>query len=168
MKTERSKQVVEMKEPLHVALTDYFLKSGGKVLTYKAISEEMKAIKKSREDVSFGSLYDAICKVRERLEVAHGLTLWNEKGVGYKLASPKQTALFGLRLVKRMVVLAGRTERIVPIIDRKYVPEAFEEVFGKAEGQLKQLHTNGKRFLKVWADNRKLLENTNGHEKGAK
>ena len=168
MKTERSKQVVEMKEPLHVALTDYFLKSGEKVRTYSEISEEMKSIKKSRENISFGSLYDVICRVRERLETAHGVTLWNEHGLGYKLASPKQTALFGLRLVKRMVVLAGRTERIVPIIDRKYVPEAFEEVFGKAEGQLRQLHSNGKRFLKVWADNRKLLENTNGHEKGAK
>jgi hypothetical protein len=70
---------------------------------------------------------------------------------------------------KKLLVLADRTRRLADIVDRKYIPEAFEHVFGSTDSGVRTMLQKGKRFLLMWVDKQKeettLLEDMT---KGAK
>jgi len=106
--------------------------------------------------------------VRRELELSKRTTLINVKNHGYKLATPKELALTTAKWVKRTIMYADRTYRLVDIVDRKLIPGAIKQVFTDSEGRIKSLSRHGKRFVEsfvVYLDRQKQLQHSKGDSK---
>jgi hypothetical protein len=91
-------------------------------------------------------------------------------GQGWRLATPKETAYYGMAFTKKLLVMADRTRRLSDIVDRKYLPEAFEAVFGDTNTSVKTMLGRGKKFLTMWVEkeNKPLLEDMRGKKDNGK
>jgi DNA-binding winged helix-turn-helix (wHTH) protein len=118
--------------------------------------------------ITNGDVNRMVTMVRKELELGKRTTIINIRNHGYKLANPKELAMTTARWVKRSVMYADRTYRLVDITDRKMIPGALREVFGDTQNKVKALSTRGKRFVNsfvVYIENQKRKEIENGKEK---
>ena len=123
-------------------------------LTPKEIATRVRIFRKQMgkdKPVTADQLGSILCQARKHMELTHGVTLWNVRGIGWRSASPKETAYYGMSSTKKLLVLGDRVRRLSDIVDRKYIPEAFEKVFGSTDEGVRSLLGRGKGFLLMWA-----------------
>lgn len=130
---------------------------GAKRLVPEAeIAEQIKSIRKrfnsryAKERVHAGHVYSWITRARIVLEQENGLTLWNVWGTGYRVATPQETAIFAMRRLKSVVTQARRVSNLVEMVEPKYLPEAFRQVFYHAAKGLEDVRSKAKRFMVTW------------------
>jgi len=141
--------------PIPAAVGDWIYKQGDRVLSAKEIGERIKIYRQQDGDkrpVTVEQLGTMLCQARKYCELNHRLTIWNVRGIGWRIATPRETAYYGMATTKKLLVLADRTRRLADIVDRKYIPEAFEHVFGNTDNGIKTMLQKGKRFLLMWVE----------------
>jgi hypothetical protein len=147
-------------------------KQGDKeVLSAKEIAQKIKSFREQDRDfrsVTQDQCQTILCQARKHVELTYRLTIWNVHGQGWRLATPKETAYYGMASTKKLLVLADRTRRLADIVDKKYLPEAFEHVFGSTDAGVKTMLQKGKKFLLMWVEkeNKPLLEDMRGKDNG--
>lgn len=142
------------KYPIPSAIGDWIHKNGDKVLSAKEIAGRIKDYR--AQDQSFGpvtqdQVQSILCQARKHCELTFKLTIWNVRGQGWRIATPRETAYYGMHSTKKLLVLADRVRRLVDIVDKKYIPEAFDKVFGSTEDGVRSIVSRGKGFLLMWA-----------------
>jgi hypothetical protein len=140
--------------PIPSAIGDWISKQpGDKVLSAKEIASRIKGFREQDGDhrnVTVDQLNSILCQARKHCELTYKLTIWNVHGQGWRIATPRETAYYGMAATKKLLVLADRTRRLCDIVDRKYIPEAFEQVFGSTDNGVKTMLSRGKSFLLMW------------------
>lgn len=137
-------------------LSNYFIKNNTKICTYSEISKKIKEIRKINgvydwdREVYRNTLSSYVSKARIFLERKHKKTLWNIKNVGWRIATPRETAYYSMYAVKRVLSLAERVNTLEQIVDSKYIPDSVQKIFLRTGKSLKQFSNNGKGFLKLW------------------
>lgn len=137
-------------------LGDWFLQQGEEIQSLKAIATQIKLIKRKMGDLDLDITLLMVCqwivKAREYLELNGGVTLYNIPRTGYKIASPKECAIFSMKALKRISKLAVRTHRLADIVDQKHIPDAFEKVFRRSMGETRELASQSKEIMTIWRD----------------
>lgn len=151
--------------PVHEEMSDWFNKfDTTKVITREQIARKLgetrKKINGHKQNVTQEDVLNMVSKCRVDLELRHRTTLVNVRGYGYKLANPDELAIQTAKWVKRTILYADRTYRLVDITDRRKIPGALKKVFCDNEGRIKTLSSRGKRFVESFVDyaKRKALE----------
>jgi hypothetical protein len=147
------------KGSMSAELGDWFCDHSGEVHSHNLIAVRIRLIRRKRlgtdVPVTQDQLMGWITRTRAYLETEKGVTLFNIKGLGYKVADASECALYSMFTLRRVVRLADRTYRLVDIVERKYIPSAFKKVFLETEGGIRQLSRKGRRFLLTWEKLRK-------------
>lgn len=91
-----------------------------------------------------------IAQTRQYLELHKGCTLWNFRGAGYRIASPDELAVYTAKSVRRTIVMADRTTRLLDIVDRKKMPTALRAVFTDEEGKIRHVGKTGRKYLEAF------------------
>lgn len=149
---------------IYSRLSDWFIKQEGAVSSYELIAREFKTVRDSSDHSKSGSpvteddLSHAIAMCRIDLENRYRTTLYNVRGKGYKVTTPDELALYTAKFVKRTILHADRTYRLIEIVDRKKIPGALRVVFLDTEGRIKNLSWKGKKFLKTFVSYLKTEE----------
>jgi len=142
--------------PLISDLTDWFLSLGKDVADKKRIASKIKSLRtlhlRDEKHITEEHVNRMVTEVRRWLELKHRTTIVNIRNVGYKIANPDELAITTAKWVKRSIMYADRTYRLVDIVDRKKIPNAIREVFGETEGKIKTLSTRGKKFVKAFVE----------------
>ncbi len=131
------------------------------VLSHELIAQELKKIRgniipwKSGKPVTQMELSHMIQVVRMVMEKVYKTTLYNVRGVGYKVANKEEVALYTAKFFKRTILYADRTYRLLEIVDRKKIPWAIRSVFMDNEGRIKNLSLKGKKFITMFVDHLK-------------
>lgn len=86
-----------------------------------------------------------VCSCRRELELSKKTTLINVRNRGYKLATPKELALYAAQSARRTIRWADRTWRVLEICDRKLLPNAIRSVF--PEAKIRLLSRTGQKFV---------------------
>ena len=161
-------------------LTEWFYKLPLKeVVAHDVVARKIRDIrianrtKDRAKAITNGDVNRHVTMVRKELELNKHTTLVNIKNVGYKLADKNELALTTAKWVKRTVMYADRTYRLVDIVDRKRIPGALRTVFSNSQGNIKTLSHKSRAFAQAfvtYADEQKQIahkkENTNGKQKG--
>lgn len=143
------------KEPMHVELAEWFLRSGEELRTSEDIVDKMCQIKERHnlqvKDIIRKEYSGFIMQVRMYLETKYKLTLVgvkvpNERYFAYKIANDQEATIYGVKHVKRLILQADRVERLVPLIKKQYVWPSVRKVFGTAEEAIAKFHRIGERF----------------------
>ena len=139
----------------------WFLKRGTEPVSKKEAAIKIKEFHKkmSGEDreINEAFLQNVISHVRTILEVDHKKTVISIIKYGYKLGTPREAALQGVRIYKSFLSRAERVERIMPLIERKYLPEAIEEGFRKSKELFQKFNIgSGKLLLDMRDQNGKV------------
>ena len=162
--------------PLYQELSDWFIKQGQDLMSYELIAKKIKAIKREKQmpdradPITLSDVAREVSRCRADLEIRYKTTLYNIKGVGYKITSPQELAMYTAKSFRRTIMSADRTYRLVDIVDRKFIPYAFAQVFSKTEGRIKGLSKHGKKFVETFGGylkEQKKIEseaNSNGKE----
>ena len=154
--------------PVVSDLCDWFLSLGKDIADKRRVATKIKALRsthyKDERLITEEHVNRMISESRRWLELKHRTTIINIRGLGYKLASPDELALTTAKWVKRSIMYADRTYRLVDIVDRKKIPNAIREVFGETEGKVKALSTKGRKFVKSFIEysSRKQIGGNNG------
>lgn len=159
-------------------LTEWFYKLPLKeVVVHDVIAKKIRDLRIQHRTVdrakaiTNGDVQKAVTSVRKELELSRKTTLINIKNVGYKLANADELALTTAKWVKRTVMYADRTYRLVDIVDRKRIPGALRTVFGDTEGKIKTLSGKSRAFAKAfltYADTQKQIAHTKENQNGKK
>lgn len=158
-----------MKHIVIEELCDWLYKANTKeVLGYDVIARKAKELGQLRE-VTQEKLGNLISRCRTVMELRYKTTLINVPGLGYKLADPDELALHTAKWVKRTILYADRTYRLVDITDRKRIPGAIKKVFLDNEGRIRTLSARGKQFVSHFVEysKKKQLEDKRGKENGS-
>lgn len=149
-------------------LAERFLTCGYDVVESRVIAGWIKAIRIARNlpkgtaVVTQDEYSHWIANVREYLELHKGVTLWNVPRVGYKVTSPDELAIYTAKSVKRTIVMADRTTRLIDIVDKKRMPSALRSVFLDEEGKIRNIGKSGRKYITLFTqymkgDGRKLI-----------
>lgn len=165
--TKRKAEVVP-----HQDLTDWFIKQGQDVMSRELIAKEIKQIRlryglpDANGAVRERHLPSWIARVRDDMEHRYRCTLYCVAGMGYKVASPRELAIYTARFLRRTLTHADRTMRLAEIVDRKRMPAAIREVFFDQTGKVKKFRLQGAKFMSEFSGflqeeikKRKALEN---------
>lgn len=136
------------------------------VMSYDQIAKKIKVFGKLAS-VNQEKVGHVISRCRTVMELRYKTTLINIRGLGYKVATPDETALTTAKWVKRTIMYADRTYRLVDITDRKLIPNALKKVFMDSEGRIRTLSNRGKKFIEqfvVYSKQKQLEDKTNGKE----
>lgn len=106
---------------------------------------------KSNDPVTQEELGRWIAQARQYLELHKGHTLWNIRGVGYRVATKDELAVYTARSVRRTIVMADRTTRLLDIVDRNRMPAALRSVFVDEEGKIRHVGKTGRKYLTLFA-----------------
>lgn len=142
----------------HQDLTDWFIKKGDDVLSYELIAAEVKKIRLhheldlANEPVRHRHLATWIAQCRGDMELRYRKTLYNVRTMGYKVASPRELALYTARFLRRTLTHADRTMRLADIVDRKEMPSAIREVFFDQAGKVKRFRVQGAKFMSEFSN----------------
>jgi hypothetical protein len=175
-----------IKQPLHEALADAWVRDyKHDVLTHEIIAISMQRIMKDQggrsKPITSAMLHSTIAKTRRYMEESHKCTLWLVRGVGYKIANKDETALYTAGAIKRTLMWADRTRRLVPITDRQYLPSALKRVFAKNSSNVARLANEGRGYVQAFeelvkeqrkelshAKKKEGIKKTNSKEKASK
>ena len=151
-----------VRQPVEVALGDWFLEHGkdGTVLSHEVIAIAYKKFRTAAGsklvDVTQQQLHQVIAACRVYLESKWKMTLLNVDRVGYKLADPKEKVLLTTQWMRRSIMCADRTQRLLDTNEEKdlvaHLPAAFEEVFGPNEKRIRTTANSGKSFAELYLD----------------
>lgn len=152
MKLERNR--------LHEILGDWFVELNKEklntVVEVRTIAFKIRDIKKKQinvdENVTKTMFTGWICRTRKYLELERGCTLHYVTDVGYKIADKEETAMYAARAIRYTLLYAGRTTRLFPITDKKYLPAALRKVFMSQKPRVKTLRADGQEFLDAFKD----------------
>jgi len=148
MRTKKKSEAIP-----HQELSDWFLKQGGDVMSPELIAREIKRIRvdhrlpDAASNILERHLPSWISRVRFDMEGRYKCTLYCVKGHGYKVASPRELAVYTARFLRRTLTHADRTMRLADIVDRKKMPAAIREVFFDQTGKVKSFRKNGAKFM---------------------
>lgn len=156
-----------VKEAMIERLCDWFYKQGNDVLSYELIAKQVKSAN-GLGQVTQEKLSGIISRCRALMESRYGTTIINVPGLGYKLADPDELALHTAKWVKRTILYADRTYRLVDITDRRKIPGAIQKVFKDNEGRIKTLSTRGRKFVSEFVAYSKVkqMEDKSNEKKG--
>ena len=147
-------------------LTPWLVKRGTEPIVEKDLAEKIKAIYKSisgqDRDITKSYLTNVVFHVRRLLETDEKKTLVNIKGVGFKIATPKEATIYATQIYKSFLVRGMRVERAIPLVDKRYLPIAVDRVFDKSKRLLTRF-TRGSEPLLLAIQEAK--SGGNGHEK---
>ena len=150
------------KQSVYEELANWFLSNRSDVVEKGVIASRLKRLLE-RNDLPEMRILEshanyAIAKVRTILELKHSVTLYrfaHANLCGYKVASPSEMAEYTAKWVKRTVLYADRTFRLVDAIKAQkcehLLNHELHRVFDQTSGKIKQVSTTGKRYLKVVA-----------------
>ena len=144
-------------EPMPSILADWMYKQR-RDLSFREIAGEIQDIREGSgsplidRKITVGELTRIMSQTRMFMERNHRNTLWNLKGWGYRVATREELALYTAKSIRRTIVTAERTTRLVDIVDRKLIPGALRYVFPDAEQRVRQLGSKGQNF------SRRLIE----------
>lgn len=126
-------------------LTEWFYKFPVKdVISYELIGQQIKKLR-GAGGVTQYDVASAVTSCRKELELRKKTTLINIRGVGYKLATPREVALYAARSASRTIRWADRTYRVMEITDRHLLPAAIRTVF--PEKNIRTLSRAGQKFV---------------------
>jgi len=134
-------------------LTDWFIKIGLDLASYEVIGKKIKSIRTEHEVEDWNSpimqkhLPSWIALCRADMEIRYRKTLFCVTGCGYKVASPRELAIYTARFLRRTLTHADRTMRLADIVDRKRMPSAIREVFYDQMGKGKRFRSQGTKFM---------------------
>lgn len=154
---------------------EYFIRYrySKKLVTHIAIAN---AIAGYRNEYGFLSqpttqeqVHHAISKAREYLEINYRLTIWNDRGYGFKVASPDEYAMIDSQNIRKTFTCADRTNRMAPGVDRTRVRHALRLVFADSEKRVQTLSRSGKKYLAAFInlvkeEKAKQIEEKKTHE----
>lgn len=145
-------------------LTEWFYRHGVReIIPYSAIGQEIKRLRK-KGNVTQAEVGHAVSMCRIDMELTKGTTIVNVRGRGYKVATPKELAIYSAKCGKRTIHWADRTWRALEITDRKLLPSAVRQVF--PESKIRTLSQAGKKFVKSFVDYTNVQRRiTNGKKK---
>jgi len=137
----------------HQDLTDWFIKQGQDVMSRELIAKQIKVIKldynlpDANGAILERHLPSWIANVRFDMEERYRCTLYCVNGHGYKVASPRELAVYTAKFLRRTLTHADRTMRLANIVNRKQMPGAIREVFFDQTGKVKNFRKNGAKFM---------------------
>lgn len=140
---------------------DWLSCQDGDVLSHQLLARKFKEISRLSE-VTQEKIGDVVSRARVFLELKHSTTLINVRGVGYKIATANELAMTTAKWVKRTIMYADRTYRLVDITDRRLIPGALKKVFESSQGNIKTLSTRGKRFVTSFVEYSKTQKKLEG------
>lgn len=135
-------------------ISSYFIKSGNKLVTKMEIAKILHA-ENPKLSVSHARVSMTICDAREYLEINHNKTLQNVVGEGWRIATPKEQAIYLVRQVKRVTKHAERVRRVYNATDKALIPDAVKQVFGTTKHGQKHITDTANRFKALFG--KKLL-----------
>ena len=131
----------------------------GHVLTWDAASKFLASL--LDKDVKYSDTLQWISKARLYCEKEKRCTLWNVRGLGWRVADDRETAVYYGKCMRRTIASAERTCSLQAIVKQQYIPDALREVLRGAEGGARSLVKTRQRYLEVFAkflDKRKQRE----------
>jgi DNA-binding winged helix-turn-helix (wHTH) protein len=123
----------------------------GDVVSHAILAKKYKSLSDEKV-ITLERLSNIISRARVFMELKHGTTIINIRGRGYKLATPDELALQTAKWVKRTIMYADRTYRLVDITDRRKIPGALKAVFEDSQGRIKTLSTRGRKFIQSFTE----------------
>ncbi len=111
------------------------------------IKEYRKAYNMNGSPVTQEQVHHTISKARAYLEVEYRVTIWNDRGYGFKVASPDEYAMIYSQNIRKTFTCADRTNRMTPGVDRTKVRHALRLVFADSEKRVQTLSKQGKKYL---------------------
>jgi len=144
------------------------------VVTHRELATVIRKFKEKSPRYPIGlkiitqeELHRHVAKAREYLELEYKCTIWNLRGIGFRITSPDELAMYTARSVRRTIVMADRTIRLTDIVDRKRMPQALHTVFIDNEKRIKTLGIKGKKFMSTFINyikqERKQIEENKKH-----
>ena len=129
-------------------LADWFLVKGHRVMERGEIAGKLTKI--LNRQPSLEEYYRCICETRKVLERKHRSTLYNVKGVGYKLATKTEEARFAALCAHRTILLAERTRRLLAFVDKRLFVAEFRTMLVHAERGIESMYRYGRRMIEDW------------------
>lgn len=151
-------QAREVKENNLGRFASWFLVAGRTKLV--SIMECAKAIANINPDIDVTdkTVQGYISQIRRVLEHKKGVSIWNVKGEGYRIATEPEKAIFLVKGTHRVLKLAERVSRLYVITDKKLIPGAINTVFGSKE-KARIMLKGSNRSLGMICSSQKLLTN---------
>jgi len=157
-------------------LTDWFYRSKpNEVFEKSVIAKKIKQIRqewehpKSYDDVFQRDVNSWLARVREDMEIRYRKTLRYIPKLGWKVATPHETALITAKWIKRTIMHADRTGRLFEITDRRLIPGAIRQVAEQSNGKIRAVSAIGKRYVKSflgYSKEQALLQHKEVNENG--
>ena len=169
---ERRGRAVRVNESVIQSLADWLFHistEDNRVISHVAIANRLAFIRQQRkhpkayQKITQGELGGIVSLCRSWLEENRKTTLYNIKGIGYKIADQDELAMYTAKFVKRTILYADRTGRLVKIVDKARIPGALKKVFSKNQVRIRNLSEEGQEFVTKMIDY--LKENDNGEPK---
>lgn len=133
----------------------WFLNRGKRIVTIQECAEFLSSIIIDK-DITDKRVQGIITLARKTLEEKKGMSIWNVRGEGYRIASEKEKAVFLCRTTRTVLKNAERAARLYVITDKKLIPQAVQEVYGNpAKAQL--LYKDSHRKLQMIMASQKAL-----------
>lgn len=152
-------------EPVYETLAAWFINGrSGLGVSKEVIAVKLKSIREEAGAAGVvireSQVATAIAEVRRILEARHALTLYRVAAARgesrWKVASPAELADYTAKWVKRTVLYADRTYRLVDAVKgrkcERLLQDALRETFSDTSGKIKAVSETGRRYLRVVAD----------------
>jgi hypothetical protein len=132
-------------------IAGWFAKRGVEPITKEDLAKVVKALYKhlsgQERDITRQYLSSVISCARKYLEPKEKKTIVSMKGVGFKLATPKEATVYATQIYKSFLVRGTRVERAIPLVDRKHLPSAMEKVFDDSRALLSRFTRGSEPLL---------------------
>lgn len=128
---------------------------GGRVFSDEEIAKQIKLFRirhklnQANDAVRRKDVVAFIPRMRMYLEVEHKVTVVRERGRGYKIASPQEAAVFAMQTARTTTRWVERSVRLIDIVDVKYLPRAYNKVFGALETTNRTYVRRTRRFIET-------------------
>lgn len=99
-----------------------------------------------------------VTQARRILEDRKGMSIWNVKGEGYRIATEKEKAKFLVFHTNRALKAAERVTRLYVCTDRRLIREAIDEKFGSQAKASGLVHSYERQLLAI-CSTQKLITN---------
>ena len=128
----------------------WFVERAKKGIVSKVSCAEFIAALNPKRDITLGFVSGYILEIKRQIEARMKTTIHNTRGEGWSIATPKQTAVTLIRTAKKTVRYADRTVVLYGLTDKKLIPGAVHEVFGKEPKEKALLEEYNERFIKLF------------------
>ena len=109
-------------------------------------------------DITDRTVAGYVTHARRVLEQKKGMSIWNIKGKGWRIATENEKAIFLVKTTHRTLKNAERVQVLYGCTDRRLIPDALVQVFGSKE-KAKQMLQGSSNTLKSICNSQRLLTN---------